>query len=128
VLAAGVVISDFQYDVQAIVTAIRSGKGMVFKPDPVHIVFRAVTPQSPCRLMRINDATRMLLSHCDGHRNVGELIAVIERELRQSHMARKIRETLDRLVDHGVIRLPTGDDPVEGDADSGSARDGTGMG
>lgn len=110
----GVVVEDFRYDVQAIVAA--GGRGADIEPasDPCTIVFRAATRDTPPEMMRISDATRVLLHCCDGHRNVEEIIAVAEDELGQVGLGGGILDAIEQLLHHGVLRLQA--DSVRGES------------
>jgi len=108
-IRSGVSIADFQYDVPAIVTAIRAHSDMAFSPDPRSIVFRHSSRQSRAEMIRINDATRMLLRYCDGHRTVDELVSVAKTEFNQSDLEGETQEVLGRLFDLGILGLRAAD-------------------
>jgi hypothetical protein len=55
------------------------------------------------RVYRLNDATRELIGLCDGSRSIGQIDAALAE--RGIDATARIRETIDRLVHDGVLRL-----------------------
>jgi hypothetical protein len=94
----GVLIDDFRYDVVSLDVALRAGE-TVADPEPVEntLVFRPGHAGGEQRMLRVNNATGMVLRLCDGQRRVADIVHAVENQLGTADLADPIRDTLQRL-------------------------------
>jgi hypothetical protein len=107
VLADGVDIARFDYDVVALAEEIDQGS-VPAQAEPVDckLVFQPINDSEQAKVFRVNGPTMAVLSLCDGEHTVDSIVRVIETDNQTTDLYADIVDVLLRLVQLSVVRVP----------------------
>jgi hypothetical protein len=106
----GIETAEFDYDVAGVEDYLyRTGTApnAAEVAQPIVLAFRPSTPTSAAKMLRVNAATWLLLSLCDG-RSVGAMVAAAEEKLGAASLRAQIVTMLDQMLALEVITLSPG--------------------
>jgi hypothetical protein len=107
ILADGVAVARFDYDVVDLVEEIDQGS-VPAQAEPVDciLVFQPINDSDQAKVFRVNGPTMAVLSRCDGEHTVDSIVRAIETDNQTTDLYADIVDLLLRLVQLSVVRVP----------------------
>lgn len=103
-------IREFNYPIDEIIEHLLTGQKVAAKPDTYWILFVRRQTRSEVIVRRIKKSTKLLMTQCDGSKNIGEIIEEVRNRIKlklheHAQFEKECRFFLSKLAREGFLKL-----------------------